>query len=242
MSYEIRKRRIKDEDITQLIVQLESEGYTDFQFINSEEVYLTDSKGTYKSRFSKLKKGERPRRDGCLNKTRHFILSSEELFNQKYDYSLVNYIKAKDKVKIICKEHNHIFEQEPTNHLSKKLGCVHCLKKTKISYNGFNENRVSKYIENNGDIDGTIYIIKCFNKNEEFIKIGYTLNDLNTRFTSSNMPYSFEVLEELTIRASKIFQVEQELHQHYKKYKYLPKKSFNGISECFSIQILGEIL
>jgi Zn ribbon nucleic-acid-binding protein len=42
----------------------------------------------------------------------------------KYDYSLVNYINNKTKVKIICKYHG-IFLQTPDNHLSNQ-GCPKC--------------------------------------------------------------------------------------------------------------------
>ena len=42
-----------------------------------------------------------------------------------YDYSLVNYINAKTKVKIICPTHG-VFEQQPNNHLFGQ-GCVKCM-------------------------------------------------------------------------------------------------------------------
>ena len=43
--------------------------------------------------------------------------------NNKYDYSLVEYVNAKTKVKIICPIHG-IFEQIPDSH--KKYGCKEC--------------------------------------------------------------------------------------------------------------------
>jgi len=54
-----------------------------------------------------------------------FIKNANLIHNNKYDYSLVNYINNNTKVKIICKEHG-IFEQIPTNHISKKQGCPKC--------------------------------------------------------------------------------------------------------------------
>lgn len=53
-----------------------------------------------------------------------FINKAKKIHGNRYDYSLVDYKSAKTKVKIICKKHG-IFEQTPTNHLSKR-GCPEC--------------------------------------------------------------------------------------------------------------------
>lgn len=56
--------------------------------------------------------------------TEEFIENAKLIHGNKYNYSLVNYIKHKIKVNIICKEHG-IFEQQPNNHLSGQ-GCPKC--------------------------------------------------------------------------------------------------------------------
>ena len=53
-----------------------------------------------------------------------FIEKAIKIHGKKYDYSLVEYINAKTKVKIICSKHG-IFEQTPDNHLQGK-GCKKC--------------------------------------------------------------------------------------------------------------------
>lgn len=53
-----------------------------------------------------------------------FIKKSKIIHNDKYDYSLVNYERNRDKVKIICKKHG-IFEQNAAGHL-RGLGCPKC--------------------------------------------------------------------------------------------------------------------
>lgn len=60
-----------------------------------------------------------------MNKTENFINKSRLLHGDRYDYSLVNYIKSSEKVILICKEHN-IFYQTPNNHL-KGQGCKKCI-------------------------------------------------------------------------------------------------------------------
>lgn len=59
-----------------------------------------------------------------------FIEKAKIKFNNKFDYSKVNYISAKVKVCIICPEHGE-FYQTPDKHLQGKFGCPECVKKYK---------------------------------------------------------------------------------------------------------------
>ena len=65
--------------------------------------------------------------------TESFIINSKLIHGNKYNYSLVNYYKAKIKVKIMCKEHG-VFEQTPNNHLNGK-GCPLCCNNTLLTNN-----------------------------------------------------------------------------------------------------------
>lgn len=53
-----------------------------------------------------------------------FIIKSNEIHGDKYDYSKVNYITAKDDVTIICPKHGE-FEQTPDAHIHGS-GCPKC--------------------------------------------------------------------------------------------------------------------
>lgn len=64
-----------------------------------------------------------------------FVFDSKLIHGDKYDYSLVNYINNKCKVKIICKEHG-VFEQRPNDHL-KGCGCSVCSNNKKLNNNYF---------------------------------------------------------------------------------------------------------
>lgn len=64
------------------------------------------------------------RKCGIINRSKNktlntkiFIEKSKQIHHDKYDYSLVNYINAKTKVKIICYKHG-IFQQTPDKHLA----------------------------------------------------------------------------------------------------------------------------
>jgi len=60
-----------------------------------------------------------------VKSTDQYIIDAKKIHGDKYDYSLVNYITAHDKIKIICTIHG-IFEQIPNNHLNG-ANCQKCV-------------------------------------------------------------------------------------------------------------------
>ena len=54
-----------------------------------------------------------------------FINQANQIHNNKYNYSQIEYDGAFQKIKIICPTHGE-FLQLPTNHLNKKSGCPKC--------------------------------------------------------------------------------------------------------------------
>lgn len=69
--------------------------------------------------------------NGTITKTtEEFIKNANEKHNNLYDYSLVNYINNRTKVKILCKDHG-IFEQTPTAHIEKGTKCPKCYGRNK---------------------------------------------------------------------------------------------------------------
>jgi len=53
-----------------------------------------------------------------------FIVKAKKIHGDKFDYTLVEYVNSKTKVKIVCPEHG-IFKQSPNDHLSG-YGCRDC--------------------------------------------------------------------------------------------------------------------
>jgi hypothetical protein len=73
-----------------------------------------------------------------------FIEVAREVHGDKYDYSLAVYTRARDKVKIRCIKHDHIFEMPPNAHISAKQGCSLCAREiagqaTKLPLSNFIE-------------------------------------------------------------------------------------------------------
>src|SRR5690606_27277387 len=83
-----------------------------------------------------------------------------------------------------------------------------------------------------------VYVIKCWNDEEEFQKIGRTFTTVKHRFLNKkiNMPYNYEILKEFIFDEGKdAFDYENELKRTYKNYKYTPKITFKGSGECFKL-------
>ena len=81
-----------------------------------------------------------------------FIIKSIRIHGDKYDYSLVDYINARTKVKIICPIHG-VFEQNANSHLNGH-NCYFCgLKTTSIKCSM----ELEKFIEKSNEIHGDKY-------------------------------------------------------------------------------------
>lgn len=73
-----------------------------------------------------------------------FFMRAVEKHGFKYDYSLVVYINAKTKVKIICQDHG-VFEQVPYDHLREK-GCLKC-----AGYGWTHDDIIARFKKKHGD-------------------------------------------------------------------------------------------
>lgn len=88
--------------------------------------------------------------NNSINKTEYFINQAKEVHGDKYDYSLVNYVNSKTKIKILCKEHG-LFEIKPVKHLSnqscRKCGYEKIIKSNKLNNKIFIEkaNNIHNY-------------------------------------------------------------------------------------------------
>jgi hypothetical protein len=91
-----------------------------------------------------------------------FIQEANKIHNNKYDYSLINYINSKTKIKIICPKHG-IFEQGPSNHLQGS-NCPECSKIRNARSNTKEFiNRANKIHNNKYDYSKAVYV-KSINK------------------------------------------------------------------------------
>lgn len=161
--------------------------------------------------------------------TDFFIEKAKEVHGNLYDYSKVDYKHNKIKIKIVCQKHG-VFKQCSGGHLSGK-GCPKCAKGIKTwSYTNWQAAaECSKKFDSY-----KVYIIRCWNEEEEFYKIGRTYQKVKNRF-SGNIPYNYKVIKKIVFKdARECCEYENYLQELNKNNAYLPIKSFKGMYECFS--------
>lgn len=188
---------------------------------------------------NRLLYGGVPNIESAIDKSKFFINKALDILDTDYDYSKVNYINNRTKINIICKKHGE-FEQIPSDHL-RGHGCQKCANKVLSNKSRKNPNGWSKSIwletaKKSKYFDSfKVYIIKCWDENEEFYKIGRTYTTVNRRFIADSvLPYKYEILKVIEGDIACIFKKEIELKRKHKKHKYVPNKKFSGMYECFS--------
>lgn len=170
--------------------------------------------------------------------TEEFVKRAKFIHCDKYDYSLVKYKNSHTKIEIICKKCNTVFLQTPYSHMDLH-GCPKC---NLGSLTGWSKSEWVRMCDSR-DSDPLVYIIRCFNKNENFIKIGSTSRTIRKRFSNrQSLPYSYEVIKEINGSPDFVYDKERELHKKFRECKYIPLIIFRGQTECFNISILQDIL
>ncbi len=154
--------------------------------------------------------------------------------NKNISYELVpSEFKSEDKISFICKIHGE-FKQSPANH-SKGHSCPKCgleKHKDKRGWSAIKWKNMGSISKNFDSFK--VYIIRCWNDEEEFYKIGKTYTTVNYRFkNNSQIPYDYEVLKIIKGDAEEISNLELKLQEDNKKFKYIPKIKFSGSTECY---------
>lgn len=182
---------------------------------------------------SGCKKCYKPKGRYKKRSTKEFITKAKKIHGKRYNYSILTYTNSYTKVKIICQEHGE-FEQLANNHL-RGQGCIECA----LECTGWTYSNWEKASEKSNNFDSfKVYIIKCWNENEEFYKIGKTYTTINKRFRrfkDKKLPYSYEVVKIFEGGAREMSELEKQLQKENKSNKYTPKIKFGGMYECFKI-------
>lgn len=80
------------------------------------------------------------------------------------------------------------------------------------------------------------YLIKCWDKEETFYKLGITMNNILTRYgTVKAMPYEWSILLEHPGTPEEVYDMEVAFKTEMQEFHYKPKISFNGSgTECYT--------
>lgn len=192
-----------------------------------------------------LLRGFSPTIKTAINKTSYFINKAKEVHGDLYDYSKAEYKSARDRVNIVCKKHG-VFKIVPFQHL-QGVKCQRCSRQSttesiRKAPQGWSWKiwRDKAYKSKEFDCY-KVYIIKCWNKEEEFYKVGRTFTEVEYRFYRNAFPYNYKIIQLFCSNDPKeIYDMEIKLKRKNKVYKYIPKQNFSGMHECFSEIISDE--
>ena len=141
--------------------------------------------------------------------TEEFIEKARKLHGDGCDYSMVDYVNAATKVKVVCPEHG-VFFQTPTSHLQGS-GCPGC-----ADY-GFDRTKF-----------GVLYVLRsdC----GRYMKIGITNKPVQRHAQLSRAtPFSFKRIELIEGPGDQIANLEKELLAEYQPAEFT--ETFDGYSE-----------
>lgn len=225
-------------------VKLKNPYFDTFEILSEYEqikskILCKNKYGLCKITPENLLKGANLTLHSAVDKTEYWINMAKELYLNRYDYSLVNYIDWKTPIKIICKEHG-IFKQSPNAHINiggcKKCGNINTSKARKENPTGWSLTNWIKSSKNSKQFDSfKVYIIECWNENEHFYKIGRTFLSVYNRFKSKHsMPYNYKIVKVYNSNNPvEIFKLEINLKNQHKFLKYTPLLKFHGRYECY---------
>jgi len=161
-----------------------------------------------------------------------FTQRAQKVHGDKIDYSNIEYKKRGNKITFYCKSHGE-FKQTANCHLNGH-GCPKCGNESHW--------KRSDYIKKAKERICTFYILRCFNEEEEFYKIGITMNSVKKRYPcTESLPYNYEIVSEIMGEAGSIWDMELVEKRKLKCFNYQPQIKFKGSkTECFTKYKLDE--
>lgn len=210
----------------------------DFNYTSMYEKIRIETKyGDCYSNIHTLLKGSKPTIKSAVDKTIFFknLLKEKGSLYVEQDFK---YTLQHTKIKLFCETHG-FFYIAPKKILNGKK-CVKCanldtskrLQENPLGW-GYTEWEEAALRSSNFK-SFSVYVIRCWNENEEFYKIGRTFLEIYKRFNKHSMPYNYEVIEQKSYNiAREACEKEIELQSINSMNKYEPKIHFSGKYECF---------
>ena len=170
------------------------------------------------------------------NQHEKWIIMCRESHGYTYDYARSCYLNYKGYVKVECPIHG-FWKCRADHHAVDRTGCPVC-----SSYNYACLYREKKLQQERGipPREASLYVIRIFNEEESFFKVGFTFFDVKKRFQNCDLPeYRYEVIEQVRMRSSaQALALEMYLHEENRIYSYQPKHKFAGWTECYDRKIV----
>jgi hypothetical protein len=207
-------------------------------FISSTKVLVKTKFGDCIFPKKTLLRGVEASIKSAINKNEYLINQLKQIYLDKYSYHLVNYTLHHTKIELVCNLHGNFLQR--TDHLLNKIGCPKCGRKInsermKQNPTGWSYSFWEKAGLKSKTFDSfKVYIIECWNEDENFYKIGKTYNTIKRRFEYKGaLPYKWKLINLYKGGAREMSELENKLKNINKKHKYIPNIKFSGKQECF---------
>lgn len=200
-----------------------------------------DGRGCQKCGFEELGYSLRKNLSEYVDKIR-------DVHGDKYKYLGLERTKNEtSKILVECPFHGQ-FTQDVHVHITG-VGCPKCARQKHVDdCVGFGFTDWVSAANKSKRFDSfKVYVIKCTDDTtgELFYKVGRTFNKVNQRYKSKNdLPYDYEIISVVgSTNPEFIYKLENEIKNDLVAHRYIPKKEFGGMKECFSKQpILDEYI
>lgn len=171
-----------------------------------------------------------------------FIKRSNEVHNNKFDYSKVVYEHSNKKVEIICYEHGSFIQKAGAHLLGHQ--CPKCSIEERSAKQHWNYLERCRLNPEMGNAIGCIYLVKMTHEDECFLKLGISSNHKKrlARYKEENIEFEIVTLKEMKNVAAAI--LERDILAAIKQagFKYLPQVEFKGYTECSTLEAENFIL
>lgn len=149
----------------------------DFKSVK-DKILLGTKYGDVKVRASHLLNGLKFTIESAIDKSEFARNRIKELYGDFFDLSKIKYTRSRDNVLIGCQIHG--FVEVQFNNLMQSRGCPKCgkdlLKEQVKSNGGWEYSRWEEEASKSEHFESfKVYVIRCWNEDEEFYKIGKPL-------------------------------------------------------------------
>lgn len=219
--------------------------YSPFQYENlKQKIEIVCQKGHIfnQSIGSHLQGKGCPKCAGNILSYNDVVIKANKVHNFKYEYPFQDYKNSSTILLIYCKKHGY-FNQVSDYHLSG-CGCPNCANEgRKSNKGGYNIETIEREKLTNKKKSCKIYFIKIYNEEEEFYKIGITVEvNLKRRLSNISNHYKKEVLFQKDTNLYDAFYMEKLIIDSNIHNRYFPYFDFSGKTECFTEDSVSSIM
>lgn len=165
----------------------------------------------------------------------HLLDDLKKVHKDRFDYSEIVFpqdgLGTADLIPIVCREHGLFYQ--PVRVHSEGSGCNKC------RFFGYTKEAYMDYCKKYNKSFSTLYLLRFYNEEEEFYKIGITAQTITERYRKEKDKgsYKYEVVFSFNYSPNETWDREQFIKTKFIPYNYKPKNWFPGITECFTTEL-----